>query len=158
MSTFLTEITDLIIRYVGYSETMNFAGKKALWDADDPSPLLMPEEARTALIGWNAIEAYWSKSRTIMDSLQSRSANHRVRQIDEDLALATYDMRWIATLSGPKEISRKPISADVRVTALLRKKSEGWRFFHLMEGPVDLIAMARQSYARKAAALFPDDL
>jgi hypothetical protein len=81
-----------------------------------------------------------------------------VRQIDEDLALATYDMRWIATLSGPKEISRKPISADVRVTALLRKKSEGWRFFHLMEGPVDLIAMARQSYARKAAALFPDDL
>ena len=155
MSDLRAEISDLVERYVACSESMDFNGKKRLWDLDDPQPLLMPEEAHAPLVGWAAIEAYWSKSRLIMDSLKSRSANHTARQIDTDIALATYDMRWIATLAGPKDVLRKPISADVRVTALLRQKPEGWRFFHLMEGPVDLMAMTRAAYARRAEELFP---
>lgn len=156
MSAVQEEVSGLIKQYVSYSETMDFAGKKALWDGDDPSPLLMPEEAHAPLIGWDAIEAYWSKSRVIMETLKSQTANHLVREIDDGLILATYDMRWIATMAGPKGVPRKPISADVRVTALLRQKPEGWRFFHLMEGPVDLMAMTRLAYGRKAASLFPD--
>lgn len=156
MSDLTEQITVLIQRYVGYSESMNFDGKKALWDADDPSPLLMPEEAHAPLIGWAAIDAYWSKSRVIMETLKSQTANHTVREIDEDLVLATYDMRWVATMAGPKDVPRNPISADVRVTALLRQKPEGWRFFHLMEGPIDLMAMTRLAYTRKAQALFPE--
>jgi hypothetical protein len=46
-------------------------------------------------------------------------------------------------MAGPATVVRKPIAADVRVTALLRHKPAGWRFFHLMEGPVDLLTMAR---------------
>ncbi len=156
MGTLQSGIAALVKEYVGYSETMDFAGKKALWDADDPLPLLMPEEALTPLVGWEAIEAYWSKSRVIMEALKSRSANHRAREIAADITLATYDMRWVATLAGPEDIKRKPISADVRVTALLRRKPEGWRFFHLMEGPVDLLSMARKAAARQANELFPD--
>jgi len=157
MTAVQVEITDLITRYVGYSESMDFSGKKALWDEDDPAPLLMPEEAHAPLIGWDAIDAYCSKSRVIMESLKSQTANHCVREIDDGLALATYDMRWIATMAGPKDVPRKPIAADVRVTALLRKKPDGWRFFHLMEGPIDLMAMVRESYARKATKLFPTE-
>lgn len=156
MNTLQEDISDLITRYVSYSETMDFAGKKALWDSEDLTPLLMPEEAHAPLIGWDAIEAYWSKSRVIMKTLKSQTANHKVREIDKDLVLATYDMRWVATMAGPKGLPRPPISADVRVTALLRHKPEGWRFFHLMEGPVDLMAMTRLAYARKAKTLFPD--
>jgi hypothetical protein len=64
-------------------------------------------------------------------------------------------MRWVATLAGPTNVPRKPIAADVRVTALLRRKPEGWRFFHLMEGPVDLLAMSRLAAVRVAAAHMP---
>lgn len=156
MSNMAEQITKLIREYVAYSETMDFASKRQLWDTDDPTPLLMPEEALAPLIGWAAIDAYWSKSRVLMDSLKSQTANHTVREIGVDLVLATYDMRWIATLAGPDTMPSKPISADVRVTALLRKKPEGWRFFHLMEGPVDLMAMTRLAYSRKAQNLFPD--
>lgn len=156
MSTLIEDITALIRQYVSYSEGMDFAGKKALWDEDDPAPLLMPEEAHAPLVGWHAINAYWSKSRMIMDSLKSQTANHRAREIDDGVALATYDMRWIATMAGPKDTPRKPISADVRVTALLRKKPDGWRIFHLMEGPIDLMAMTRKAYAQNALDLFPD--
>ncbi|MBL8642904.1 MAG: nuclear transport factor 2 family protein [Rhodospirillaceae bacterium] len=138
----LTEVlTALVAEYVSYSEGMNFEAKRALWDQDDTAPLLCPEEAPEPLIGWPAINAYWSKSREVMASLKSQTANVRARLIALDIALVTYDMRWIATLSGAA--SRKPIAADVRVTALLRKKPEGWRYFHLMEGPVDLLTMAR---------------
>ena len=150
MFSLTEELADLIATYVGYSEGMNFEGKRALWDQDDPQPLLMPEEAHAPLIGWPAINAYWSKSRVIMESLKSRSANHRARLIAPDIALATYDMRWVATLAGPANIPRKPIAADVSVTALLRRKPEGWRFFHLMEGPVDLLGMSRLAAARAA--------
>ncbi|MDX2223610.1 MAG: hypothetical protein SFV21_12720, partial [Rhodospirillaceae bacterium] len=73
------ELAVLVRTYVGYSEGMNFAAKRALWDADEPAPLLMPEEAHAPLIGWAAIDAYWSKSRVVMESLKSRTANHRVR-------------------------------------------------------------------------------
>lgn len=156
MHALTTEIAQLIKTYVGFSETMDFTGKKALWDKDDPLPLLMPEEAHAPLVGWAAIDAYWSQSRVVMESLKSRSANHQAREIDTGVVLATYDMRWVATLAGPKQVPRKPISADVRVTALLRCKPEGWRFFHLMEGPVDLMTMSRQAHARQAAELFPD--
>jgi hypothetical protein len=144
------EIAPLIARYVALSEGMNFAGKRELWDADDPAPLLMPEEAHAPLIGWSAIDAYWSKSRRIMASLKSRTANVRARRIAPDIAVATYDMRWIATMAGPADMPRKPIAADVRVTALLRLKPDGWRLFHLMEGPVDLPTMARLAGERAA--------
>lgn len=157
MSDLTEDIAALIRQYVSYSEGMDFVGKKAMWDADDPAPLLMPEEAHAPLVGWDAINAYWSKSRVIMESLKSQTANHRAREIDDGIALATYDMRWIATMAGPKNTTRKPISADVRVTALLRKKPEGWRIFHLMEGPIDLMAMTREAYSQKARDLFPDN-
>jgi hypothetical protein len=147
------ELVPLIERYVGYSKIMDFAAKRALWDADDPAPLLMPEEAAAPHLGWPEMEAYWSKSRVVMESLESRTANHRCRLIAPDIALVTYDMRWVATLAGPKDVPRKPIAADVRVTALLRRKPEGWRFFHLMEGPVDLLAMSRQAAERTAAEI-----
>lgn len=145
------ELVPLIERYISYSEGMNFEGKRALWDRDEPAPLLMPEEAAAPLVGWAAIDAYWSKSRVVMTSLKSRSANHRCRLLAAEIALVTYDLRWVATLAGPP---RPAIAADVRVTALLRKKPEGWRYFHLMEGPIDLAGMTRLARERKARELF----
>lgn len=144
-----TEIAALVDRYVGFSTAMDFAAKKSMWDEDDPAPLLMPEEMPEALIGWPAIDAYWSKSRTVMSSLRTRAWGHRARSIAPEIVLATYTMRWVATLAAAPE--RKPIGADVRVTALLRRKPPGWRFFHVMEGPVDLLTMARLAAARVRA-------
>ena len=91
-----------------------------------------------------------------MASLESKATNIHVRLLSENIALASYQTRWIATMAAAGKTPEKPISADVRMTAVLRKTEEGWRYIHLMEGPVDLMTMARQSANRAAIDLFPE--
>ena len=156
MSDDATAVEDTVLAYVACSEGFNFASRKALWDADEETPILCPEEAPEPLIGWDALDGYWSLSRQTIASLVSKATNIRVRLLSDTLALATYNNRWIATMASSGDAPEKPISADVRMTAVLRKTDAGWRYIHLMEGPVDLMTMARQSASRFALELFPD--
>jgi len=155
MSDVTAEVRDTVLAYVGCSEGFNFAARKALWDANEETPILCPEEAPEPLIGWDALDGYWSRSRQSMLSLISKATDIRVRMLSDSLALATYNNRWIATMASAGEPD-KPISADVRMTAVLRKTTEGWRYIHLMEGPIDLMTMARQSAKNFAQELFPE--
>lgn len=136
------DLATLIEQYVGYSATMDFAGKRAMWDRDDPQVLLMPEENKEPLIGWEAINPYWKDWSNVMEYIRSQSANHLARHLTPDLAVCHYDMRWVAKLRR----AAKPVSADVRVTSLWRKKPEGWRLFHLMESPIDGLTLMRIAY------------
>ena len=154
MSSPEADIVAVIKRYVGCAATMDFAGRKALWDADDPQPILCPEEATEPLIGWQAMDAYWSRSRVVMAELRAQASGFCINLLADDLALATYENRWIATMAGAAP--EPPIAADVRMNALLRKKPQGWRYFQLVEGPVDLVTMSRQAAERKARELFGD--
>jgi hypothetical protein len=146
------EIIAVIQRYVGCAATMDFAGRKALWDADEPEPVLCPEEAGEPLIGWQAMDAYWARSRVVMADLKAKASRFCITLLADNLALATYDNRWIAHMAGSS--GEPPIAADVRMNALLRKKPEGWRYFQLVEGPVDLMTMSRQAAERRARELF----
>jgi hypothetical protein len=148
------EVVDTIRQYVACAKTMDFAGRKALWDHDEPLPILCPEEATQPLVGWEALDAYWSRSRVTMADLKALATNFTITILADDIALATYDNRWIAHMAGPTE--EPAISADVRMNALLRRKPEGWRYFQLVEGPVDLMTMARQAARRSALELFPE--
>ena len=146
-------VLDIVQRYVACGERMDFAGRKALWDQDEPLPILCPEESEEVLVGWAALDEYWAASRRSMASLKTKATDFSIVLLAEDVALANYVSRWIAEMAGDKPTP--PIAADVRMTALLRHKSEGWRYFQLVEGPVDLLTMSRQAAQRSAAELFP---
>jgi hypothetical protein len=143
----------VVQRYVACAQNMDFVGRKALWDRDEPLPILCPEESEQALIGWEALDAYWSASRQSMASLKAKAVDHAVTLLADDIALVTYRSRWIAEMAGA--MPTPAIAADVRMTALLREKPEGWRYFQLVEGPVDMLTMARQAAERSAVELFP---
>ena len=148
------EILETVQRYVGCAETMDFKGRKALWDPDETLPILCPEEAPEPLIGWQALDEYWSHSRVIMAELKAQASNFRILLLADAIALVTYDNRWIATMAGPAQ--EPAISADVRMNALMRRKADGWRYIQLVEGPVDLMTMSRQAARRNAVELFPE--
>ena len=156
MSDEISTVKETVLAYVACSEGFNFAARKGLWDADEDTPVLCPEESPEPLIGWDALDAYWSHSRKSMASLVSKATNIKIRMLSDTLALATYNNRWIATMAEAEGLAQKPISADVRMTAVLRKTDAGWRYIHLVEGPVDLMTMARQSANRMALELFPE--
>ncbi len=144
---------ETVRRYVSCAQDMDFAGRKALWDRDEALPILCPEECDEPLIGWDALDTYWSRSRASMSELRAKAVNFRVNVLADDIVLVTYDSRWIASMAGMDEPA---ISADVRMNALLRKKPEGWRYFQLVEGPVDLMTMSRQAARRSALERFPE--
>jgi len=148
------DILDTVQRYVACAETMDFAGRKALWDADEPLPIICPEESAEPLIGWQELDAYWSHSRVVMSDLRAQASNLKVHLLSDDIAWVVYDNRWIAYMAAPA--NEPPISADVRMNALMRKTSSGWRYFQLVEGPVDLMTMAYQAAQRRARTLFPE--
>ena len=154
MSGPVEDVIATIREYVACAETMDFARRKSLWDADEALPILCPEEAQAPLVGWAALDGYWARSRVVMADLKAQARNIVVTLLADDIALATYDNRWIATMAGPAQ--EAPIAADVRMNALLRRKPEGWRYFQLVEGPVDLLTMSQQAARRSAAELFPE--
>ncbi|MFL2770592.1 MAG: YybH family protein [Rhodospirillaceae bacterium] len=156
MTNEIDAIRETVLAYVACSEGMNFSGRRKLWDQAENLPILCPEEAPQPLVGWDALDKYWSRSRKTMDSLRTKASNIRIRILGDGLALVTYQSRWIATLAQAGHLPEKPISADVRMTAVLRKTTDGWRYIHLVEGPVNLMTMARQSAKRSALEMFPD--
>ena len=155
MSDAVDAIRAVIQEYVGCAASMDFARRKQLWDAEEAEPILCPEEAAEPLIGWQAMDGYWSKSRVVMADLQAKATNISITLLADDVAWATYDNRWIATMAGPA--AEAPIAADVRMNALLRRTGRGWRYIQLVEGPVDLMTMARQAAERRAAELFEEE-
>ena len=147
------QVIDTIRQYVACAETMDFAGRKALWDEEEAMPILCPEESESPLVGWDSLDAYWARSRASMASLAAKATGFTIAMLADDVAFAMYVSRWIATMAGSP--AQPPISADVRMNAVLRRKPDGWRYIQLVEGPVDLIAMSRLAAQRNAAELFP---
>ena len=117
-------IEHLVRAYVALSAGLRFAEKRAYWDEDEPSPVLAPEEAATPLVGWDAIERYWSGSRESIADLRTECFDVHVNLLAPDLA--------------------------VRATFALRKRPAGWRIFASVEAHVDGAEYFRSLYRQRA--------
>jgi hypothetical protein len=102
-----------------------------LWDADEPMPMYLAEEQRNWFVGWGPIKAYLQSDAEIIDALRETMSNIRVRRIAPDLAVAAYNMHFEMQLRGSA-----PIGEDIRVTAIFRRKPDGWKYIHYAEAPM----------------------
>ena len=130
-------IVDFVTAYVALSKGKRFEDKRALWDADESQPLLRPEESGSALVGWPAIDAYWSRSKETMRDLETRFWDFGVTRLADDIALVTYAQRWRAHMADASSLLSGPIASTVRVVMALRNRGSGWRVFLCVEGHVD---------------------
>ena len=139
------DIHALVQTYVDYSNGKRFGQKRTCWDAEEPSPVLSPEEEPFPLVGWQAIDDYWGRSGSVLSSLQSRCWGIHVSLLNERYALALYNLFWRADVNGPF-LGGAPLGAHVRVTAMLRRKKAGWRIFASIESHVDGDCFVRKLY------------
>lgn len=142
MTPLETEIDALLTHYYAHFSAMDFAAARSVWDSAEPHPCYLAEEIDDFLRDWPAIEAYWASSQATMSKLQSRHWALRAQQIAADLATATWRLHWNAQIIGQD----KPVGGEVRATAVLRRRTEGWRLFHYVEAPLAPILYIRQLY------------
>ena len=95
------------------------------------------------LIGWEEVSNYIIPSgpNSALEAMRKRVSNIRVKQVAPDLAIATWNMHLDMKFRG-----QLPIGNNIRLTGVLRKKPQGWRFIHYAEAPMTPLVYIRNFY------------
>ncbi|MDE0244429.1 MAG: nuclear transport factor 2 family protein [Gammaproteobacteria bacterium] len=116
-----------------------------LWDADEEVPFYLAEEQDDWFIGWEQLKDYLDPPlpSPAVEGLREEMRDISVKLIADDLAIAAWNMHFEMKIRG-----RPPIGEDVRVSAVLRKKPEGWRYIHWAESPVAPLVYIEKLFQR----------
>ena len=117
--------------------TQDFRKVLDLWDPDEEVPFYLAEEQDGWFIGWEDLRAYLAPPlpSPVVEGLREEMYDISVKLIADDLAIAAWYMHFEMKIRG-----RLPIGEDVRVSAVFRKKPEGWRYIHWAESPMTALA------------------
>ncbi len=98
---------------------------RELWDTGDPEPFYLAGEQDDWFVGWTAIDRYLDPpGRRPTEAIRVRFYGVRARRLAPDLAFAAYWMRTDMKLV----FAPKPFGSDIRVSAVFRRKPDGWRY------------------------------
>ena len=116
-----------------------------LWDPDEEVPFYLAEEQDGWFIGWEPLRAYLDPPRPnmVVEALREEMHDISVKLIADDLAIAAWLMHFEMKIRG-----RPPIGEDVRVSAVLRRKPEGWRYIHWAESPMTALMYIEKLFQR----------
>lgn len=148
------EIETLLRKTEKIWDTQDYGRLKELWDGDDNEPFYLAEEAGDWVVGWEALERYWTPmpGRRMVEAMRVRYSNLRVKRLAPDLASAIYHLRFDMKIRG-----RMPaIGSEARVIATLRLKPEGWRYVSYAEAPMSPIKYVQHLYEKNVSPEFAD--
>ena len=116
-----------------------------LWDQDEEVPFYLAEEQDGWFIGWEPLRAYLAPPlpSPVMEGLREEMHDISVKLIADDLAIAAWYMHFEMKMRG-----RPPIGENVRVSAVFRKKPEGWRYIHWAESPMTALVYIEKLFQR----------
>ena len=125
--------------------SQDFSTVLELWDPDEEVPFYLAEEQDDWFIGWDSLRAYLDPPRPspVMEGLREEMRDISVKLIAEDLAIAAWNMHFEMKMRG-----RPPIGEDVRVSAVLRKNDEGWRYIHWAESPMTALVYIEKLFQK----------
>lgn len=142
----------VVAEYYAAFGRLDFAAVRALWDADEPEPLCLPEESGTFLRDWAGLEAYWAETRRTLARVQARPRDLHARSLGPDLASADWNLHWDAEVIG----RAAPVGGEVRVAAIFRSRPAGWRLVQYVEAPLAPILYVRRLYEASVSTDFSD--
>ena len=85
------------------------------------------------------MDGYFTSNRKVLPNVAVRTWDHQVRPLGGDAAILVHHMHWNA-----KTVVGRLMGGDVRVSTLVRRKREGWHFFHYVEAPPAAMVQARK--------------
>ena len=113
--------------------TQDFRKVLELWDQDEEAPFYLAEEQDGWFIGWEPLRDYLAPPlpNPVLEALREEMYDISVKLIADDLAIAVWYMHFEMKMRG-----RRPLGEEIRMSAVLRKKPEGWRYIHWAESPL----------------------
>ena len=121
-----------------------------MWDRNFSSPVYMAEEVDPPMHGWQRIQAYFNPKPgfTVLDGIRNEYSDVRASYLSDDLAIATYRLRFDI------KVKRQPaMSSWDRVMAVLRKIDGEWKLLAYAEAPMAPLTMIRKMLQQAV----PDD-
>jgi len=125
------EITALLRETERRWDSQDTASLRELWDTDDTEPFYLAGEQDNWFVGWEQLNAYLNPQGgpKITQAMRVRFYDIKARLLAPDLAFAGYWMRTDMKLV----FQPKPFGSDNRVSAVFRRKPEGWRYIAYTE-------------------------
>jgi ketosteroid isomerase-like protein len=121
-----------------------------LWDPLEATPYALPQEFRQPVIGWSALRAYWIQGAARLERASMRWWDLHCKRLAPELAVALYQMHWNGDIKGFDGL----VGIDSRVTAVLRRRADGWRICHYVEAPAAPMLHLMKYYADSVDAGF----
>lgn len=120
-----------------------------LWDDADAFPTYLAEEQSQWFVGKARMKAYLDPPRPnpAIEAVREQYSGIQVKQIAPDLALAIWYMHF-----EMKIIQSKPIGEDIRVSAVLRKTADGWKYIHWAESPKTALVYIEDLFEKDVSA------
>ena len=125
------------------------------WDPDEQDPYYLGEERDRWLAGKKGLDEYFNppgRVRMLMESVNIKTYRLRVRQVSDNIVIATWDNSL-----DLKVRTRPAINDDYRVNAVFRKKPEGWMFIHYAELAYSALTYMEHLYRKSVSPGFPEN-
>ena len=120
-----------------------------LWDNADDFPTYLAEEQAQWFVGKARMQQYLDPPRAnpAIEAVREQFSGIQVKQIAPDLAIAIWYMHF-----EMKVIRSKPIGEDIRVSAVLRKTTDGWKYIHWAESPKTALVYIEDLFEKDVSA------
>ncbi|MGI9329690.1 MAG: YybH family protein [Gammaproteobacteria bacterium] len=149
------EIQAFLDDYAKVYNNQDYDGLLSMWDQDFGGAFYMAEEVDPPMHGWDRINKYFNPipGVKILDGIFNEYSNVRASYLAEDLAVATYRLRF------DLKVRRQPaMSSWDRVMAVLRRKDGEWKLVAYAEAPMAPLTMVRRMLQDQVPAEFEDYL
>ena len=135
------EIEAFLATYAEVYNRQDYTTLVSMWNQDDPDPIYIAEEINPPMQGWDRINAYFNPKPgfSVLDGIRNEYTDVRAHYLGQDLAIATYKLRF-----DIKVKNRPAMSSWDRVMAVFRKKDGEWKMTAYAEAPMAPLTMVRE--------------
>lgn len=145
------EIQAFLDEYAAVYNRQDYDTLLSMWDRDFAGAIYMAEEVDPPMHGWERIDKYFNPipGVKILDAIYNEYSDVRASYLADDLAVATYHLRF-----DIKVRRQKPMSSWDRVMAVFRKKDDQWKLVAYAEAPMAPLTMVRRMLQDKVPEEF----
>lgn len=121
----------------------------ALWDHADEDAMYLPAERHKPLTGADAVKSYVHGLCDAFPTIRHRPTSLVIKPLSDTISLVFYVLEWAVA------DKRGPIGGRCRVTAVWRKRDDGWKLTQYSEAPVAPLVELKEFYQHVAAEGLP---